>query len=389
MKLHKNIFLRALIISSVMLLPALSSAHAVTGSHAVTMNYQGGWLATTNYHEGSVVTLNKQTYYALLGSNFNGSNFNKNPVTRTDFWRAIGTIGNTLASGTGGPVSTVGNVSDFYIDTTNKRIYGPKTASGWPTAFVSMVGIQGGIGAQGIRGLTGATGAKGSQGAQGSIGFTGATGANGAEGAKGLKGDTGAPGTPTSGIDKGDMQYWNGTTWVMIPVGDHNTILKNCNGVPTWVVANCSGFNIGDTGPAGGKVFYTNNGVHGLEAAPVDQANAEWGCRGTPIADTSEEIGTGAANTAKIIAGCADANTAAKVADAYSLNGYDDWYLPSKEELDLLYDQKTVVGGFASSNYWSSTDGERNFAWMQAFDNGQQLYNDKGVSLPVRAVRAF
>ena len=89
-----NIILRALAISSMMLLTALSSAHAVT------MNYTGGWLATTTYPAGSVVTLNKQTYYALLGSNLN-----KNPVIRTDFWRAIGTIGNTLASGAGVPVS--------------------------------------------------------------------------------------------------------------------------------------------------------------------------------------------------------------------------------------------------------------------------------------------
>ena len=71
MKTHKNIFLRALIISSVMLLTALSSAHAVT------MNYIGNWISTTNYVAGSVVLLNKQTYYALLGSNLN-----KNPVTR-------------------------------------------------------------------------------------------------------------------------------------------------------------------------------------------------------------------------------------------------------------------------------------------------------------------
>jgi len=143
MKARKNIILRALVIGSVMLLTGLSSAHAVT------MNYTGGWYATTTYPAGSVVTLNKQTYYALLGNNKN-----RNPVTRTDFWRAIGTIGNTLASGAGIPASTVGNVSDFYIDTKNKRIYGPKTVSGWPVTFVSMVGIQGATGAQGIQGLT-------------------------------------------------------------------------------------------------------------------------------------------------------------------------------------------------------------------------------------------
>ena len=81
MRRHKNIFLRALVISSVMMLTALSSAYSVT------MNYQGGWLSTTTYTAGSVVVLNKQTYYALLGNNLN-----KNPVTATTYWQPLGTI---------------------------------------------------------------------------------------------------------------------------------------------------------------------------------------------------------------------------------------------------------------------------------------------------------
>ena len=166
--------------------------------------------------------------------------------------------------------------------------------------------------------------------------------------------------------------------------------------MPTWLVANANcPFVIGDTGPAGGKVFYiTEGGLHGLEAAQVDQASAQWGCRGTSIVGTSSEVGTGAANTAKIIAGCAEANTAAKVVDAYSLNGYDDWYLPSKDELDLLYDQKTVVGGFDSYShikYWSSTQLDSTSVWIQYFNlNGLQDYtSNKNLTFPVRAIRSF
>ena len=227
-------------------------------------------------------------------------------------------------------------------------------------------GPKGDIGAQGPIGLNGAVGSKGDTGAQGLKGDTGAIGAagtNGKDGSDGLgvKGDTGdtgprgTPGIPTAGTDIGDMQYWDGTTWVMIPVVNHSATLTLCHGVPTW--NNDCVYTIGQTGPAGGKVFYiTNGGVHGLEAALVDQASAAWGCYGTSIAGTSAAVGMGAANTAKIIAGCAEANTAAKVVDAYSLNGYDDWYLPSKDELALLYNQKAVVGGFANYNYWSSTE---------------------------------
>ena len=191
---------------------------ALSSAHAVTMDYRGGWLATTTYPAGSVIIFNNQSYYARLNNNLN-----RNPVIRTDFWQPLGTLGNTLTNGVGVPASTVGNVGDFFIDTKNKRIYGPKTASGWPATYVSMVGIQG---AQGIQGLTGATGAQGAQGVQGSMGYpgysgpagatgaTGATGTQGAQGIQGVIGDTGVAGpkgdTGTLGSvgKKGDLLYF-------------------------------------------------------------------------------------------------------------------------------------------------------------------------------------
>ena len=101
-------------------------------------------------------------------------------------------------------------------------------------------------------------------------------------------------------------------------------------------------------------------------------------------------MGTGAANTAAIVKGCSDANSAAKMADAYTFNGYSDWFLPSNEELYELYLQKGVVGGFAGGDYWSSSEFDSNSAWLQYFGNGVQN-NDFGKDgkLSVRAVRAF
>ena len=116
----------------------------------------------------------------------------------------------------------------------------------------------------------------------------------------------------------------------------------------------------------------------------------QWGCYGTSIAGAKgTAVGTGAANTAAIVADCSEANTAAKIADAYALNGYTDWYLPSKDELNLLYQQKTVVGGFAKGDYWSSSEDSSSNAWLQYFSDGYQDYYDKYLTLPVRAVRAF
>jgi hypothetical protein len=111
--------------------------------------------------------------------------------------------GKVLLNGTTDPQSNIGTSSDFYINTTNNKLFGPKTATGWPATGVSLVGPQGLIGntgaigatgatgPQGIQGLTGATGATGVQGIQG---FTGATGPQGIQGLQGLNGAVGATG---------------------------------------------------------------------------------------------------------------------------------------------------------------------------------------------------
>ena len=67
-------------------------------------------------------------------------------------------------------------------------------------------------------------------------------------------------------------------------------------------------------------------------------------------------------------------------------NGYR---LPNKEELNLLYQQMHIIGGFANSNYWSSTRFVSSFAWGQYFGNGIQLNYYKYTTMCVRAVRAF
>ena len=81
---------------------------ALSGAHATTMNYVGGWLSTTTYAAGSVVTLNRKTYYALLGGNIN-----QNPVTATSYWQPIGTtVPNTYKIGDRGP----GGGFIFFVD---------------------------------------------------------------------------------------------------------------------------------------------------------------------------------------------------------------------------------------------------------------------------------
>jgi hypothetical protein len=162
-----------------------------------------------------------------------------------------------------------------------------------------------------------------------------------------------------------------------------------------WDDVYVSKINIGDTGPAGGIVFYvTDGGLHGLEAAPVDQAaTAPWGCFGKDIAGADgTTIGTGAQNTADILVDCAELGIAARLADNYSLNGFNDWFLPSQDELNELYLQRAIVGGFtAIDGYWSSSEEFSSSAWVQSFQNGRQYNLEKGDNTftGTRAVRAF
>jgi hypothetical protein len=102
-------------------------------------------------------------------------------------------------------------------------------------------------------------------------------------------------------------------------------------------------------------------------------------------------------NTALIVAGLISdnqtGNFAAKVCADYSVTvggiTYGDWYLPSKYELNLLYLQMSVVGGFEVAVYWTSDEFDDFDAWFQLFGGGGQGYYSKQNPSHVRAIRAF
>lgn len=164
-------------------------------------------------------------------------------------------------------------------------------------------------------------------------------------------------------------------------------------------------YKIGDRGPAGGWIFYdkgsTSDGWRYLEAAPEDQESAEWGCYEKSIPGAKGiAIGTGKANTAAIIKSCKKAKTAARICKAYRGGGKNDWFLPSIDELDLMYKNlhKNNIGGFSNSQiwtpthncYWSSSEESAYLACNQDFDDGSPSGGyDKSIPFRVRAVRAF
>lgn len=115
-------------------------------------------------------------------------------------------------------------------------------------------------------------------------------------------------------------------------------------------------YELGDNGPMGGKVYYVDDsGEHGLEAKAADEINSlTW-------------------SDAVIAAG------------DYGFG----WHLPTKTELQMLYEHRNVVRGFAIDDYWSSTELDINSAWIQGFGNGDQDRYNKYSKLSVRAVRVF
>ncbi|MCJ7449017.1 MAG: DUF1566 domain-containing protein [Bacteroidales bacterium] len=136
---------------------------------------------------------------------------------------------------------------------------------------------------------------------------------------------------------------------------------------------------------------YVEGELHGLIAAPSDQGTgAQWGCSGTPLPGADGlAIGTGNQNTMDIVTGCTTAGIAAKLCYDLVLGGYNDWYLPSRDELNKLYINKTAIGGFSNGDYLSSSERMPDTAWIQGFLNGTQGSNSKSNTYRVRAIRAF
>ena len=157
-------------------------------------------------------------------------------------------------------------------------------------------------------------------------------------------------------------------------------------------------YSLCDIGPAGGWIFYekgpVSDGWRYLEAAPSDQSAAIQWYNGIYL-DTgaaSTAIGAGQINTTAIVTTQGEGSYAAQLCDDLSEGGYSDWFLPSKDELNLMYINLKVsgVGGFADDPlYWSSSDVYGNGAWCQDFSNGNQGLFYQEMTQRVRAVRAF
>lgn len=166
----------------------------------------------------------------------------------------------------------------------------------------------------------------------------------------------------------------------------------------------------------GGYIFHffdkdTTGMVFGLKelAYPYDTAKSHiiWSCRGVFTGATGTAIGTGLENTLKIKkANCPlydpDEKTwmiaAAEICLEYKGAGFNDWFLPSKDELHEAYMNLSYSSlvDFDNHSYWSSSEKDVEFAWIEHFKFGPREFEMFGQSYYmkfygdyVRPVRIF
>lgn len=139
-----------------------------------------------------------------------------------------------------------------------------------------------------------------------------------------------------------------------------------------------------------GDIGYVSGETHGLIVSTNNiSTGTTWGCSGTSI-NTGTSLGAGLNNTNLINNSCISSSTAAALCLNYTSGVYNDWYLPSYSELNLLYLNKLTIGGFTSTNYWTSSQYNSTSAWSINFSNGSFSYTtNKSTTIYVRAIRKF
>ena len=212
-------------------------------------------------------------------------------------------------------------------------------------------------------------------------------------------------------------QYWNLNGGVSLGLNEMSVYNPNSHGIirMTKEYEYNTPYSIGSTGPGGGIVFYDkglySKGWRYLEAAPYDTYYFEWGCSGSLISTADHpEVGRGLFNSAAIVNyhnnllnyytnpsvcnALNDGSVIAKKTLLFTNNNLGGWFLPSNDELNLMYQNlhSHGLGEFANAVYWSSTEADANNAKVIDFNTGTSAASPKLptiANIKARAIRAF
>lgn len=155
-----------------------------------------------------------------------------------------------------------------------------------------------------------------------------------------------------------------------------------------------------------GEEGFVSGETHGIVIAPVDLVfEAQWGCQGMSVEGTSTKVGFGRKNTELVLAfhdnlpnyytnptqchPSNDGSVAAKFTIDFAKDGFNDWFMPSLDEMNYLYKNRDKIGGFSTIEYWSSCETNATNACVMSFITGELLSRPKSEVRRVRVIRFF
>ena len=241
----------------------------------------------------------------------------------------------------------------------------------------------------------------------------GATGPQGPQGIQGIPGTSGsAPGYGQIIGNFGNAQALSGNDIITI-AGNNGIITSISDGSPdTVIIRGTFVFEIGEYVPSYGGIIVhrwastTSYGTPSVTSIPptqnyiimdlADLSTAQWGLNGTDVTN-AESTWDGFTNTAAIVSTPGSGGFAASICDTSTNGGKTDWYLPSIDELSMIWQNRFLINlnqgvtpGFVPLNYlnyWSSTEFAAGSAWALHFYYGSTNTYGKNLINSVRAVR--